>query len=118
MPQEVLPLKDCLRITRSLRPKRCTTALRFMKQPKNTYVITYHYHHSLDYAKAALDALNAKRGKKLCEYKMGLTENLEPCDFFAKDVWFRGAADLIILDEEAETAWVIDYKTTAPETQC
>jgi hypothetical protein len=52
-----------------------------------------------------------KRGKKLCEYKMGLTENLEPCDFFAKDVWFRGAADLIILDEKAETAWVIDYKT-------
>ncbi len=64
-----------------------------------------------DYAKGALDALNAKRGKKLCEYKMGLTENLEPCDFFADDVWFRGVADLIILDEEAETAWVIDYKT-------
>ena len=40
---------------------------------------------------------------------MGLTENLEPCDFFAKDVWFRGIADLIILDDDL--AWVIDYKT-------
>ena len=35
------------------------------------------------YAKDALDNLNAKRGDKLCEYKMGLTENLEPCDFLA-----------------------------------
>lgn len=64
-----------------------------------------------DYAKPALDALIAKRGKKLCEYKMGLTANLEPCDFFADDVWFRGIADLVILDEETETAWVVDYKT-------
>jgi len=26
-------------------------------------------------------------------------------------VWFRGIADLVILDEENELAWVIDYKT-------
>jgi len=64
-----------------------------------------------DYAKAGLDALNAKQGKKLCEYKLGLTENLDPCDFFADDVWFRGIADLVILDDETETAWVVDYKT-------
>ena len=64
-----------------------------------------------EYAKGGLDALIAKRGDKLCEYKMGLTASLEPCDFFADDVWFRGIADLVILDEEAETAWVVDYKT-------
>jgi len=61
------------------------------------------------YAKSMLDSLNAKEGEKLCELKMGLTENLEPCDFFADDVWWRGIADLVILN--GDTAWVIDYKT-------
>ena len=32
-----------------------------------------------DYAVGALDSLQAKQGEKLCEYKFGLTENLEPC---------------------------------------
>ena len=63
------------------------------------------------YATEALDNLNAKQGHKLCEFKMGLTENLEPCDFFADDVWWRGIADLVIIDEEEDLAWVIDYKT-------
>jgi hypothetical protein len=67
--------------------------------------------HSLITLQKRLDSLNSKRGRKLCEYKMGLTENLEPCDFFAKDVWFRGVADLVILDEEDKSAWVVDYKT-------
>jgi hypothetical protein len=40
---------------------------------------------------------------------MGLTENLEACDFYASDVWFRGIADLVILDDEVAT--VVDYKT-------
>ena len=62
-----------------------------------------------EFALPALESLKSKQGDKLCERKMGLTENLEPCDFFAKDVWFRGIADLIILDDDL--AWVIDYKT-------
>lgn len=62
-----------------------------------------------DYALKALDRLQAKQGKKLCEYKLGLTKELEPCGFSHKDVWFRGIADLIILDEDV--AWVVDYKT-------
>ena len=61
------------------------------------------------YAQGALDALKAKRGEKLCEVRMGLTQALAPCDFSAKDVWWRGIADLVILDEDI--AWVIDYKT-------
>tara|TARA_R100001530_G_scaffold107254_1_gene74984 strand:+ start:443 stop:1039 length:597 start_codon:yes stop_codon:yes gene_type:complete len=61
------------------------------------------------YAKGPLDALRAKRGKKLCEVKMGLTEALDPCDFSAENVWWRGIADLVILD--SDTAWVVDYKT-------
>jgi hypothetical protein len=63
------------------------------------------------YAKKTLDALNAKKGEKLCEIKMGLTEDLEACSFFAKNVWFRGIADLLILDRDDKLAWVIDYKT-------
>jgi hypothetical protein len=64
-----------------------------------------------DYALAALDKLKSMKGEKLCELKMGLTENLEACGFFDKDVWFRGVADLIVLDREAGVAKVIDYKT-------
>jgi len=63
------------------------------------------------YAGPILDALNNKHGKKLCEYEMGLTTNRHPCDFSADDVWFRGIADLVILDEETKAAWVVDYKT-------
>jgi len=66
---------------------------------------------AFDFAKPVLDSLNSKRGDKLVERKMGLTADLEPCSFYAKDVWFRGIADLLILDHNAETAWVIDYKT-------
>jgi CRISPR/Cas system-associated exonuclease Cas4 (RecB family) len=34
---------------------------------------------SFDYVKSALDALIAIKGEKLCEFRMGLTEELEPC---------------------------------------
>ena len=61
------------------------------------------------FVKEALDKLNAYSGEKHCEFKMGLTANLEPCDFFAKDVWWRGVADLLIID--GTEARCIDYKT-------
>ena len=63
------------------------------------------------YVKAPIDALCAKKGEKLCELEMGLTADLEPCGFRDEEVWWRGIADLVILDEESKTAWVIDYKT-------
>jgi hypothetical protein len=56
-----------------------------------------------------LNILNAMPGTKLVEYRMGLTKELKACDFFSKDVWFRGVGDLVILD--GDTASVIDYKT-------
>ena len=61
------------------------------------------------FIKEQLDKLNLIKGEKLCEYKMGLTSNLEPCGFFDKDVWWRGVADLIIIN--GNRAYVIDYKT-------
>jgi len=63
------------------------------------------------YIKAPIDALCAKQGEKLCELEMGLTADLEPCGFWDDDCWYRGIADLVILDKENKTAWVIDYKT-------
>lgn len=63
------------------------------------------------FVKGALDNLNKLPGEKLCEFKMGLKEDLSACGFFDPDVWWRGVADLIILDEEVGEARVIDYKT-------
>jgi len=56
-----------------------------------------------------LQLLEKMPGEKLVEYKMGLTKSLEACDFFSKEVWFRGVADLIIID--GDVASVVDYKT-------
>ena len=58
-----------------------------------------------------LDALKAKPGRKLCEHEMGVKADLTPCGFMDKDVWCRGIADLLIIDDENLTAWVVDYKT-------
>ena len=66
------------------------------------------------YLRPYLEKLKAIPGDKLCEHKMGLKKvdgRLMPCDFFAKDVWYRGVADLIIINKEKGEARVIDYKT-------
>lgn len=64
------------------------------------------------YVKDTLDALAAIPGTKLCEEQLGLTKDLEPCAFDAPEAWWRGIADLVILDEEKELAWSVDYKTS------
>lgn len=63
------------------------------------------------YIKPHLDALKQIEGEKLCEYEMGLTESLEPCGFKDENVWFRGIADLLIVNREKKRAFVVDYKT-------
>ena len=57
----------------------------------------------------ALLVLKNIPGTKLCENKLGLTAELEPCAFFDKRVWWRGIADLIIL--QGDKALTVDYKT-------
>jgi len=64
-----------------------------------------------DFIQTTLDALKKKPGRKLCEQKMALDEQLNPVGWFDKTVWVRGIADLLILDDENMTAWVVDYKT-------
>jgi hypothetical protein len=61
------------------------------------------------YIQEILDVLKNIQGEKLCEYEMGLTKNLEPCGFKDKDVWWRGIADLVIMD--GDKAYLVDYKT-------
>lgn len=61
------------------------------------------------FIKPALDALKSLPGVKLCEHEMGLTKDFEPCGFRDPEVWFRGIADLLIID--GERAHLVDYKT-------
>jgi hypothetical protein len=58
-----------------------------------------------------MDSIKAMPGEKLCEYKMGLREDLSPCDFFADDCWVRGVADLTVLSEDGTLARCFDYKS-------
>lgn len=63
------------------------------------------------FARSALDSLKQIPGEKLCEYEMGITADLMPCAFDDPQVWFRGIADLLVLDYEKEEARILDYKT-------
>ena len=59
-----------------------------------------------------VEPLAKKKGTKHTELKLGVKRGLtgyEPCGFFAKDVWYRGIADLFIVN--GTKAWLVDYKT-------
>jgi hypothetical protein len=62
--------------------------------------------------KPVAEKLASFPGDKHCELKLGVKYTdggYAPCDFFAKDVWYRGIADLLIVD--GPKARLIDYKT-------
>lgn len=61
--------------------------------------------------KPTLEQLMELEGERFCEYRMGLTKDLEPCGFFDKHVWWRGIADLLIVNREKGLAYSLDYKT-------
>jgi|TARA_B100001093_G_C26589204_1_gene910731 hypothetical protein len=63
----------------------------------------------LGYLEETLCKIKEIKGDRLCEYRMGLTKDLQPCGFFDKKVWWRGIADLIVLGDNK--AYLIDYKT-------
>jgi hypothetical protein len=63
------------------------------------------------FMQSQLDYLTQIPGEKLCEYEMGLRVDLTPCGFNDPDYFFRGIADLIILDREKRRAFIVDYKT-------
>lgn len=66
---------------------------------------------AFNFVKPVLDNLKSLPGEKLCEYQMGITEDLQPCGFHDENVWFRGIVDLLILNREKGEARVVDYKT-------
>lgn len=49
-------------------------------------------------------------GTLYCEHEMGVTRNLDPCKFRDKHVWFRGIADLLIIN--GDKARIADWKTS------
>jgi hypothetical protein len=67
---------------------------------------------AFEYMQSALDILKAIPGEKLCEVKLGLTKNLEGCDFNAPNVWWHGIADLVIINRGTGIAHSVDYKTS------
>jgi hypothetical protein len=65
------------------------------------------------FIKTTLEALNKIEGEKHCEIKLGLAKKdgeFTPCEFFDEDVWWRGIADLLII--QGEKAFLVDYKTS------
>jgi hypothetical protein len=63
------------------------------------------------FVKPTIDALLTKSGRRYPELEMALTEDLTPCGFKAPEVWVRGVADLVIVDDDNLTGWIVDYKT-------
>lgn len=64
------------------------------------------------YIRPVVERLAALPGDKLAELKLGVRKvpgGYEPCEFFDKDVWWRGIADLLVID--GHRAWCVDYKT-------
>ncbi len=65
---------------------------------------------AFEFLKPILDTLLAKKGTKYCEYEMALDAALDPCDWKAKQVWVRGIADFLVVDNPGRLAWCVDYK--------
>jgi membrane peptidoglycan carboxypeptidase len=60
-----------------------------------------------------IDRLRAAPGRKLIEYKFGLTKAFKPTTFFGSDVWVRGVFDYGTVT--AKKATILDHKTGSPK---
>ena len=56
-----------------------------------------------------LEPLRVMNGVKYPEYRMGLTYDRQACGFMDKQVWVRGIADLLVIQDNH--AFIVDYKT-------
>lgn len=66
------------------------------------------------FIKKFLDTLISIKGVKLCEYKLAIAkteDRFEYCDYEAPHRYWRGIADLVIIDEDSQKAYIVDYKT-------
>lgn len=65
------------------------------------------------YIRKVVERIAKQKGDKYTEHKMGLKkteDGYETCKFLGKDVWWRGIADVVIIN--GNTAYSIDYKTS------
>lgn len=58
--------------------------------------------------------LESQPGNKHVELALGITESLDPVEFFDKNVWFRGKIDLLNINDNGKVGTVYDYKTGKP----
>lgn len=63
------------------------------------------------FIKPFVDIIKQTPGDKYYEHKMGLMEDLSPCGFMSRGVWWRGIADVLIVKPEDQSAVLLDYKT-------
>jgi RecB family exonuclease len=56
-----------------------------------------------------VEKIMARPGTKLFEHQMSVNRQLQPVEWFAKDVWIRSIADVLVVD--GDTAYCLDYKT-------
>jgi len=57
----------------------------------------------------ALDVLRNLPGDKYTELEMGITEDVQPCEFKDERAWLRGIVDLLVVS--GSKGYVLDYKT-------
>ena len=65
------------------------------------------------FIKPVVEALNRIEGEKHTEIQLGVANNegkLSPCGFFDKGVWYRGIADLLIIN--GDEGFLVDYKSS------
>ena len=58
-----------------------------------------------------VEPLTKAAGEIRCEERMAIRADFTPCEFFDKDVWFRGIPDYLSLNRDRGVARVVDYKT-------
>lgn len=56
--------------------------------------------------------LRSMPGTLLVEQRLGLSKDLQPCDFFDKDkIWVRAIGDFVCINPSGTKALILDYKT-------
>jgi len=58
-----------------------------------------------------VEPLAKATGEIRCEERMAIRADFTPCEFFDKDVWFRGIPDFLSINRDRRVARVVDYKT-------
>lgn len=63
----------------------------------------------LEIYRGYLEEIAARKGTMLVEQQLAIDKKLQPCDWFAKDVWMRGIIDVLHID--GNIAYILDHKT-------